>query len=160
MKLKLTIISAFITLILIVMFNINVMAQKGGDIEPIDDPIDLMREIRDTFQPSRAMLMAGAFEVLSMKSDGLHSLARMITTAFSKKALSSESRAKEEIWSDWKGFSQKAREFSDAVAELRTASKASDAQKAEGSIKKTLMACKNCHRAFRKPKAKAEDEYQ
>ena len=84
----------------------------------------------------------------------------MITKDFSKKALSSESRAKEEIWSDWEGFSQKAREFSDAVAELRTASKASDAKKAEGSIKKALTACKNCHRAFRKPKPKAEDEYQ
>jgi len=84
----------------------------------------------------------------------------MITKDFSKKALSSKSRAKEEIWSDWEGFSQKAKEFSDAVVELQAASKASDTKKAQASVKRALTACKNCHRAFRKPKPKAEDEYQ
>ena len=160
MKLKQSIISMFIVLLLIVTFSIKVAAQTEVDKDTIDKRHGLMSEIRDVFQPFRAMVMAGAFEVLVVKSDELHGLVQMIPKDFSKKVLSSESRAKKEVWSDRKGFSQKAKEFSDAVVELQAASKASDPKKAEGSIKKALAACKNCHRAFRKPKPKAEDEYQ
>jgi len=160
MKLKLIYFSTFIICLLITPLSLKVAAQESGDKAAIEGRAELMGGIRDIFQPFRSMLKAGAFDFLAVKSDELHGLAQMITKDFSKKALSSKSRAKEEIGSDWEGFSQKAKEFSDAVVELQAASKASDTKKAQASVKRALTACKNCHRAFRKPKPKAEDEYQ
>lgn len=162
MKAKLSIFSAVFTLVMIASFSFKVEAQEGGDKAKaiIEERSDLMRSIRDTFQPVRSLLMAGEFEVIVIKSRELNNLAQNIMTAFSKKALSSESRAKKEIWNDWEGFTQKAKEFAEAVAKLQKIAKTSNAKKTEGHINKALTACKNCHRSFRKPKAKAEDEYQ
>ena len=157
---KLSIFSAVFTLLMIASFSLKVAAQEGGDKAIIEGRSDLMRGIRDTFRPLRAMLMAGAFEVIVIKSGELHNLAQKITTVFSKKALSNESRAKKEIWNDWEGFTKKAKEFTDEVAGLQKTAKASNAKKTEGHVKGVLMACKSCHRSFRKPKPKAEDEYQ
>lgn len=160
MKTKLSIFSTVFTLLVIASFSLKVAAQEGRDKAIIEERSELMGSVRDTFQPLRSMVMAGAFEVVVIKSGELHELAQKITTTFSKKALSSESRAKKEIWNDWESFSQKAKEFTEEVAGLQKAAKASNAKKTEGRVKKALAACKSCHRSFRKPKAKAEDEYQ
>ncbi len=152
MKMRLFIFSAVFTLLIIASFSSKLAGQEDRSL--------LMREIRDTFSPLQAMLMGGAFEVIVIKSHELATLAEKILPAFSTKAVSMESRAKEEIWNDWKGFTQKAKELADVVAGLQAAAKTSNAKKTEGLIKEVLMACKNCHRSFRIPQPEDEDEYQ
>ena len=152
MRMKLFIFSAVFTLLIIASFSFKVAGQE--------DRTQLMRDIRDSFSPLEAMLMGGAFEVIVINSRELATLAQKIQPAFSTKAVSLESRAKEEIWNDWKGFTQKSKELTDALSGLEAAAKTSNAKKTEGQIKKVLMACKNCHRAFRIPQPEDEDEYQ
>jgi cytochrome c556 len=154
----------FFTLLMVAIFSLAAGTQEAAaqaeSKAVIDGRSSLMRNIRDTFEPFKAMMMAGALEVIAAQSEELHGLAQKIPTAFSKKVLSDESRAKKEIWEDWEGFTGKAKELADAIAGIQGAAKAGDAKKVEGRIKTALKACKSCHRSFRKPKAKAEDEYQ
>lgn len=155
---------SFFTLLIIANLSLaaeaRAAAAQAESKAVIDGRSSLMRNIRDTFEPFKAMMMAGALEVIAAQSEELHGLAQEIPKAFSKKVLSDESRAKKEIWSDWEGFRGKAKEFADTVTGIQGAAKAGDAKKVESQIKTALTACKSCHRSFRKPKAKAEDEYQ
>ena len=166
MKITLPILPAVFILLVIASFSLKVAAQSGGDRSEakaiIEERSELMRGLRDTFRPIRPMLMAGAFEIIVVKSRELVKLAQEIMPAFSKKALSSKSRAKVEIWKDGSQFAQKAEEVAAAIAELEQAAKTSDGEKTGARIARVLAACKGCHRSFRKPKAKAkdEDEYQ
>ncbi len=163
MKMRLFIFSAVFTLLIIASFSFKLAGQTGGKAQAkaiVEERSELMRGIRGAFRPLQPLLMAGAFEVIVIKSRELANLAQKIPPTFSKKALSSKSRAKEELWNDWEGFTQKAKELADAVAGLQAAAKTSHAKKTEGWIKGVLMACKNCHRSFRVPQPEDEDEYQ
>jgi len=164
MKSALSIFSAVFILLTIATFSLKVAAQSGENKpDPkaiIEERSDLMRSIRDTFQPLRSMLKAGAFEVIVVKSRELANLAREIIPAFSEKALSKKSRAKDEIRQYRSRFAQKAERFASAIAGLEQAAKTGEKENTGARIAKILTACKDCHRTFRKPKAKAEDEYQ
>ncbi len=164
MKITLSILPVVFILLFIASFSLNIAAQGGGDnseaMAIIEERSELMRSIRDTFRPIRPMLMAGAFEIIILKSRELAKLAQEILPAFSKKALSNKSRAKDEIWKDGSQFAQKAEKLAAAIAKLEQAVKISDAEKTGARIARVLAACKDCHRSFRKPKAKGEDEYQ
>lgn len=164
MKNALAVLSVVFILVTFASFSLKVAAQNGKDKpDPkaiIEERSDLMRSIRDTFQPVRSMLKAGAFEVIVVKSRELANLAREIIPAFSEKSLSKKSRAKDEIWKDRSRFARKAEEFASAIAGLEQAAKTGEKEITGARIAEMLTACKDCHRAFRKPKAKAEDEYQ
>jgi cytochrome c556 len=164
MKITRSILPVVFILLFIVSFSLSVGAQDGrGKSEAMDiieERSELMRSIRDAFQPISSMLKAGAFEIIVVKSREIADLAKGIVPAFSKKALSSKSRAKVEIWKESNRFAEEAREFTAAIAELEQAAKTSDTAKTRAGVARVLKACKACHRSFRKPKAKAEDEYQ
>ncbi len=133
MKITLSILPVVFILLFIASFSLNVAAQGGGDkseaMAIIEERSELMRSIRDAFQPIRSMLKAGAFEIIVVKSREIANLAKGIMPAFSKKALSSKSRAKVEIWKSSSRFAEEAREFTAAIAELEQAAKTSDAAK-------------------------------
>ncbi len=164
MKITLSILPVVFILLIVASFSLKVAAQSEGDKSEtkavIEERSELMRSIRDTFRPIRPMLMAGAFEIIIVKSRELANLAQEIMPAFSKKALSNKSRAKDEIWKNRSQFTQKAKKLAAAIAELEQAAKTSDTEKTGGRIAGVLAACKNCHRSFRKPKTKGEDKYQ
>lgn len=164
MKITISILSVLFVLLVISSFSLKVDAQRGGDRSDakavIEERSELMRGLRDAFRPIRPMLMAGAFEIIVVKSREIAKLAQEIMPAFSKEALSSKSRAKVEIWKDRSQFAQKAKEFAAAIAGLEQAAKTRDTEKTGARIARVLAACKDCHRSFRKPKTKGEDEYQ
>lgn len=136
-------------------------AGEGTDSKAIiERRSQLMRRVRDTFEPLRAMLMAGELEILIVKSTELHEMARDIEKSFAQKALADDSRARSEIWSDWEDFRTKAGAFAAAVAGVRSAAQSGDAKETNARIDRVTASCKSCHRSFRRAQPEAEDEYQ
>ena len=68
MKITLSILPVVFILLFIASFSLNVAAQGGGDKSEAmvinEERSELMRSIRDAFQPIRSMLKAGAFEII------------------------------------------------------------------------------------------------
>ena len=82
----------------------------------------------------------------------LHEVSMMFTSAFPEGSDFGETRAKEKIWSDWKGFEMAAKKNQDAIADLVKAAESKDVAgvgDAMGAVGKT---CKGCHKEYRSKK--------
>ena len=62
------------------------------------------------------------------------------------------SRSKREIWTDWEGFSKRARAFEARAKDLSRAARTGDPAQITAKLDLTAAACTGCHKAYRKPK--------
>lgn len=82
----------------------------------------------------------------------LEALANQTLAAFKQQSQDPDSRAKDEVWSDWAGYEAKTKDFQVASAAVAEAAKTGDPKAVGGKLKALFDSCKACHKEYRKPK--------
>jgi len=86
---------------------------------------------------------------LVMHAEALAGLSAHITRLFPEGSDFGETKAKEEIWSQWDKFEQAADEAKKATAAFAAATAGGDAEQIAGAFKDVGKSCKGCHKDFR-----------
>ena len=72
-----------------------------------------------------------------------------VLKGFPEDSVTEESEAKDEIWLQWKEFTDKFRNLQEQTVKLAEASASGDMDKIRPQLKETADACKGCHRQFK-----------
>ncbi len=86
---------------------------------------------------------------LAMHSSALAALNENLSSLFPEGSDFGETKAKEEIWSDWAKFEQAAEDAKGATAAFADAVADGDPDKIGAAFKDVGESCKGCHKAFR-----------
>lgn len=85
-------------------------------------------------------------------AEGLASHAKLVTSAFERKATSAPNDSEPAIWEKADEFKEKTRAFETETAKLVEVAKAGDPAALGVQMKATGKTCGGCHEGFRKPK--------
>jgi len=142
-------------------------AQSGEDYAKMRQA--LMREnnthlkaigafLKGNKNPKKAKALGTAGDVeframaLAANADRIHTLFAQKT---SRDDLPGKTRAKHEIWADWKGFYAETQNLKKLAMSLEKAAASGDKQKIGAALKDIGQnACTSCHKKFRGPKPK------
>lgn len=122
---------------------------------PIRDRIELMEKIGDDAKAINGAIKAGTLQDAVAPARNIAVLMGEFDKLFPEGSVSSDSRAKKNIWSsrdEFDAFSEYLVEAADKVAAAAGSGDAGDIKSASRAMFKS---CKNCHKKFRIPK---EDE--
>lgn len=116
---------------------------------PIHDRHELMEEIGGHAKKIGDAIKAGSTNAVPPEAEAIAAKAEKITGLFPKGSTHPDSRAKPEIWQDWKKFeADAARLRKDALELAKVARTGGDVGAAS---KQMFGACKSCHDSFRVP---------
>ncbi len=90
---------------------------------------------------------------LATHTEALQALTKMVTIAFKEDAIPTEdapSRAKPEIWQNWRDFEKKTEDMVKAVTDYATAARTGDANVMATKLDAVWDSCKGCHKKYRK----------
>lgn len=122
---------------------------------PIHDRHELMEGVGDNAKLIGDSLKAGNLERVASAARDIQAAMGKALPLFPKGSTHPDSRAKDEIWSDWAKFEQTMKDCEARAGELVAA--ASSGGDASAASKAMFGACKSCHDGFRKPDEKAKD---
>jgi cytochrome c556 len=116
---------------------------------PIHDRHELMEKIGDNAKVIGDAMKSGDFAPVAGAAEKIRAAADEILPLFPAVSTHPNSRAKEEIWSNWKKFEEGVKQLETTAAAL------AEAAKGKGDVptasKALFGACKSCHDQFRKP---------
>jgi len=116
---------------------------------PIRDRYELMEEIGSHAKNIGNTIRAGKTDGVAESAKAIRDRSERIPGLFPAGSTHPNSRAKDEIWTDWQGFEEDASALSKAAAELGQA--AQSGQDVGPVSRRMFEACKSCHQRFRKP---------
>ena len=127
---------------------------SGKDLPagPIHDRYELMEGIGDNAKVIGDALKSGKHDPIADAAKAIQADAAKALPLFPKGSTHPNSRAKDEIWSDWAKFEKINKELETRAGELAaTATAGGNVGKAADAMFGT---CKTCHDSFRKPEEK------
>jgi len=131
-----------------------VHASKGHDLPagPIHDRHELMEEIGKNAKQIGDALKSGKLDPVAGAAKTIQADAAKALTLFPEGSTHPDSRAKDEIWTEWAKFESLMKELESKAGELATA--ASSGGDSDAASKAMFGTCKSCHDQFRKPEKK------
>jgi len=117
---------------------------------PIRDRHELMEGIGDHAKKIGQAVKANDKKAVAPEADAIATAATKITGLFPPGSTHPESRAKPEIWQDWKKFEGGASRLQQDATELGKVARADGDVNA--ASKQMFGGCKSCHDSFRVPK--------
>jgi cytochrome c556 len=131
-----------------------VYAQHAEDLPagPIRDRHELMEGIGKNAKVIGDALKSGNFSPVGDAAAKIETSAVKVPLLFPKGSTDPKSRAKPEIWDNWKKFEELAKQLHANAGELaRTAKGGGDVKARANDL---FATCKSCHDDFRKPEEK------
>jgi cytochrome c556 len=119
---------------------------------PIQDRHELMEQIGDNAKIVGDALKTNDLTPLAGAARQILTDSTKILPLFPKGSTHANSRAKDEIWTDWPKFESASKEFEAKAGDLVAA--ASTGGDIDAAAKAMFGTCKSCHDQFRKPEEK------
>lgn len=116
---------------------------------PVRERHELMEEIGSHAEQIGNKIKSGATDGVADHAAAIHERAQRVVELFEEKATHPESRAKEEIWSNWEWFERDSRAFVASSGKLLEAARQND--DIRGAAGEMFESCKTCHKEFREP---------
>jgi cytochrome c556 len=116
---------------------------------PIHDRHELMEGIGEHAKKIGAAIKADDKKAVAPEADAIAAKAEKITGLFPEGSTHPHSRAKPEIWQDWKKFEAAAAQLHKDALELAKVARAGG--DAGAASRQMFGACKSCHDSFRVP---------
>lgn len=127
-------------------------AEKELPAGPIRDRHELMEGVGKNAKTIGDALKSGKHDPIEAAAKGIQADAAKVLALFPKGSTDPNSRAKDEIWSDWAKFEKINNDMGTKAGELAAAAAAKgDVGAAADAMYGT---CKSCHDGFRKPEEK------
>jgi len=117
---------------------------------PIRDRHELMEGIGGHAKKIGQALKAGNVKAVAPEADAIAAAAKKITALFPPGSTHKDSRAKPEIWTDWKTFESDAARLQKDAGDLAQAARTNG--DVDAASKQMFGGCKSCHDSFRIPK--------
>jgi cytochrome c556 len=125
---------------------------KMTPAETVAERQRLMKLNGASWADAQAKLKAGNAEAVAVNAETMAFLSREITSLFPEGSMTTDSKAKPEIWQKWAEFESAAKNFQAQAEKLRDAAKSKDAAATEAVAKDFgRQACGTCHTPFRVP---------
>ena len=106
----------------------------------------------DNIKAVKAALDSGNAAAAVAPAGDMAAFAKQIVSLFPQGSGAGDTRAKEEIWSDWAKFQAVAAAHVDETEKLVQAAQSGDTGALGAQLKATGESCGACHKPFRKPK--------
>jgi len=141
-------------LITVVALQAQVLAHDAKNLPagPIRDRHELMEGIGKNAKAIGNALKSGDLKAVPDAAEAIHTDAAKILPLFPPGSTHAESRAKPEIWTDWKTFEASAKDLEKTAGDLAAAAKSGGDVAAAAD--KMFDNCKGCHEKFRVPDKK------
>ena len=125
---------------------------KMSPAEIVAERQRLMKLNGASWQDAQAKMKAGNIEGIAVNAETMAMNAREIPKLFPEGSMTTESKAKPEIWQKWPEFEKDAKNFQTMSEKLRDAAKSKNAAATEAIMKEFgREACGTCHTPFRVP---------
>ena len=127
--------------------------------ERLPDPGDVvafrayvMENIDENADAAEAKVKAGRLDEVKLHAAAIAIHATRMEALFPAGSGTPESRAKDEIWSDWDAFRASGARLSTEADAVAVASERGDAEAARTHLRAMFGTCDTCHDRFRKPR--------
>jgi cytochrome c556 len=119
---------------------------------PIHDRHELMEDIGKNAKVVGDALKSGDLDPIAGAAKQIQANATKVLALFPKGSTHANSRAKDEIWTEWPKFESANKDLEAKAGDLAAA--ASSGGDVDAAAKAMFGACKSCHEEFRKPEEK------
>lgn len=124
-------------------------AEKELPAGPVRDRHDLMEHVGDNAKTIGDALKSGQHAPIADAAKAIQADSAKVLALFPKGSTHPDSRAKDEIWSDWAKFEQANKDMDAKAGALAAAAERGGDVGAAG--KALFGTCKSCHDSFRRP---------
>ncbi|MFQ5840464.1 MAG: c-type cytochrome, partial [Candidatus Methylomirabilales bacterium] len=131
--------------------RLGVAASAADHAGIIQQRIALMKENGKLLKAIKEGLQGQDLQAVAVAAQRLADNGRKIPTLFPEGSTSPDSRAKPEIWQQWKTFVAAAKAMEQAAAALEEVAATKDAKATFNQFRAVIKACGSCHKPFRAP---------